>query len=174
MTKIIVILSLLLLGGAAAGAWLRFSSGEDTWICVNDEWVRHGNPANPQPETGCGTEPAAEDAVEEKNESGDRGEDAIPEETIADALGIKYNRPAADFILSTEINTGTHAKGSVRIRGENGGGLWFAVKTENGWELAHDGQGIMSCETARKYVFPTDVIPGCVNTQNGNAFIQRK
>lgn len=32
-----------------------FGGDEDTWICVNDQWVRHGNPNNPMPQTGCGS-----------------------------------------------------------------------------------------------------------------------
>ena len=33
---------------------LRFSSPEDTWICVNNAWVKHGNPSAPAPTSGCG------------------------------------------------------------------------------------------------------------------------
>jgi hypothetical protein len=35
---------------------VRFAGGwaEDGWICVNGEWVKHGNPASPMPESGCG------------------------------------------------------------------------------------------------------------------------
>lgn len=34
----------------------RFLLGgdEDTWICSNNQWVKHGNPSAPQPTTGCG------------------------------------------------------------------------------------------------------------------------
>jgi len=28
--------------------------GEDTWICVKGEWIKHGAPSRPMPETGCG------------------------------------------------------------------------------------------------------------------------
>jgi len=31
----------------------RFWSGEDTWICQNGEWVKHGQPSAPRPETPC-------------------------------------------------------------------------------------------------------------------------
>jgi len=31
----------------------RFLSPEDTWICRNNQWIRHGNPTAPAPETGC-------------------------------------------------------------------------------------------------------------------------
>jgi putative hemolysin len=33
---------------------VRFSTPEDTWICENDQWVKHGNPENPIPQSGCG------------------------------------------------------------------------------------------------------------------------
>ncbi|HEX9008051.1 MAG TPA: hypothetical protein VF837_02205 [Patescibacteria group bacterium] len=32
----------------------RFIFPEDTWICSNNQWVRHGNPSTPKPLTGCG------------------------------------------------------------------------------------------------------------------------
>lgn len=34
----------------------RFFLGgnEDTWICENGGWVKHGNPQAPKPESGCG------------------------------------------------------------------------------------------------------------------------
>jgi hypothetical protein len=40
----ILILSLFLLRG-----------DEDTWICRDGQWVKHGNPRDPAPEIGCGT-----------------------------------------------------------------------------------------------------------------------
>ncbi|MDD4901279.1 MAG: GerMN domain-containing protein [Patescibacteria group bacterium] len=45
---IIVILAVVILG-------IRFLSGsEDTWLCQNGVWIRHGNPYAPQPTSGCG------------------------------------------------------------------------------------------------------------------------
>lgn len=37
---------------------LRFILGgsEDDWICVNNEWIKHGVPRAPQPSGGCGEE----------------------------------------------------------------------------------------------------------------------
>ncbi|MBU1110402.1 hypothetical protein KKB83_02205 [Patescibacteria group bacterium] len=34
---------------------LRFVVGgpEDSWICVDEQWVKHGFPSYPKPETGC-------------------------------------------------------------------------------------------------------------------------
>jgi hypothetical protein len=34
-------------------AILRFSSSEDTWLCQNGVWVKHGNPSQNQPTTVC-------------------------------------------------------------------------------------------------------------------------
>jgi putative hemolysin len=31
-----------------------FSGPEDTWLCENGEWIKHGNPSAPMPEMGCG------------------------------------------------------------------------------------------------------------------------
>jgi len=30
-------------------------SPEDSWICQNGQWVKHGNPSSPMPTSGCGT-----------------------------------------------------------------------------------------------------------------------
>ncbi|MFA5076025.1 MAG: hypothetical protein WC480_01260 [Patescibacteria group bacterium] len=36
--------------------FLRFWLGgpEDTWLCNNGQWIRHGNPSEPQPTKPCG------------------------------------------------------------------------------------------------------------------------
>ncbi len=35
---------------------VRFGLGgaEDSWICENGQWLKHGYPSAPMPETGCG------------------------------------------------------------------------------------------------------------------------
>jgi len=35
-------------------ARLFFGGNEDSWICSNGEWVKHGSPRDPMPQTGCG------------------------------------------------------------------------------------------------------------------------
>jgi hypothetical protein len=34
---------------------IRFSLGgdEDTWICKNRHWIKHGNPSTQMPQVGC-------------------------------------------------------------------------------------------------------------------------
>ncbi|MEK7555206.1 MAG: GerMN domain-containing protein [Patescibacteria group bacterium] len=50
-----------------AGVWigLRFIIGgsEDTWICVDNEWVKHGVPSAPMPIELCGEKSQAEKSV---------------------------------------------------------------------------------------------------------------
>jgi flagellar basal body-associated protein FliL len=48
--KIILVAVLVVLFFAAA----RLISPEDTWLCQNGQWVKHGNPAAQMPATGCG------------------------------------------------------------------------------------------------------------------------
>jgi len=31
-----------------------FGGDEDTWLCVDNKWTKHGNPSKPMPLTGCG------------------------------------------------------------------------------------------------------------------------
>jgi len=30
-----------------------FGGDEDTWICTNNQWVKHGNPKAPMPSVNC-------------------------------------------------------------------------------------------------------------------------
>jgi hypothetical protein len=43
-----------LLGGNASGPGWPLALREDSWICSNGEWVKHGNPSAPKPEGQCG------------------------------------------------------------------------------------------------------------------------
>lgn len=47
----LLFLSLLLIGLIVA---IRFSTKEDTWICENGNWIKHGNPMSEKPASGCG------------------------------------------------------------------------------------------------------------------------
>lgn len=31
----------------------RFGSGEDSWMCSDGQWVKHGNPSLPMPTSEC-------------------------------------------------------------------------------------------------------------------------
>lgn len=54
MNKKIVLLIILVVIISAAILIMRFSTPEDNWICENNQWVKHGNPDSPMPQSGCG------------------------------------------------------------------------------------------------------------------------
>lgn len=53
MTKKFIIAIIIILAIIAIVVILR--SPEDSWICQNGQWVKHGNPSSPMPTSGCGT-----------------------------------------------------------------------------------------------------------------------
>jgi putative hemolysin len=52
--KIILLVIVALLVVISVILIVRFSTSEDTWICENDQWAKHGNPEAPMPQSGCG------------------------------------------------------------------------------------------------------------------------
>ncbi len=58
MKKYLIPLLIITVIGLSALFAVRFLLGgdEDTWICQNGSWVKHGNPNKPMPETGCGNQ----------------------------------------------------------------------------------------------------------------------
>lgn len=35
-------------------AFVRITSPEDSWLCQDGQWIKHGNPSVPMPSSGCG------------------------------------------------------------------------------------------------------------------------
>lgn len=54
MKKVFLIFGIFILGVVVTLLVLRLLTPEDTWLCVNGEWVKHGNPSADHPATGCG------------------------------------------------------------------------------------------------------------------------
>jgi hypothetical protein len=61
----IIIMSLIIVGLLGVIMVLKFGS-EDSWICQNGQWIKHGHPSSSMPTTGCGiqantnTQPSAD------------------------------------------------------------------------------------------------------------------
>ncbi len=53
--KILIIVSGLVLTAVVIVVALLLRGDEDTWLCQDGQWVRHGNPSAPMPTSGCGT-----------------------------------------------------------------------------------------------------------------------
>lgn len=70
MRKILIIsgivlgLLLVLTGGFLALRFI-FGGNEDTWLCENGQWVKHGNPSSEKPTEGCGE---SEESKKEESE----------------------------------------------------------------------------------------------------------
>ena len=58
MKKTVYITIAIIIGIIAVVGYLRFVVGgdEDTWLCENGQWVKHGVPSAQMPTSGCGDE----------------------------------------------------------------------------------------------------------------------
>jgi hypothetical protein len=55
MGRVLSAILIVLLVGGTILLFVRFLGGdEDTWLCENKQWVKHGNPSAPMPVGGCG------------------------------------------------------------------------------------------------------------------------
>lgn len=56
MKKLLIGIGAVIVVAAVVLLAIRFFSPEDTWICDNGQWVKHGNPSAAKPTTACPTE----------------------------------------------------------------------------------------------------------------------
>ena len=54
MSKTILTILVVIIVVVAVFFGIRFFSGEDTWICDNGQWIKHGNPDAAKPNEPCG------------------------------------------------------------------------------------------------------------------------
>jgi len=86
-------------------------------------------------------------------------------QSMQQELATKYKKSVSDVEITISKELDNHAKGMVSFKGEDGGGMWFAIREKGGWLLVHDGQGPMTCQLAEENAFPKELVPGCVNAQ---------
>ncbi len=79
---------------------IKTLSNEDDWICVDDDWVKHGVPNAPKPTTLCGTI----DSFEECIAAGNPAMESFPRQCIAN--GQTFTE-ILDLQEQCEINYGT-------------------------------------------------------------------
>lgn len=89
---------------------------------------------------------------------------------ISQALIAKHGQSAGNLEVTVTRVDGDYAQGGARpATGDAGGGMWFAAKTETGWNLVWDGNGIIRCQDLTDYPeFPEDMIPECFDDQTGS------
>lgn len=98
---LIVVLAVILIAGVTL-AVLRFSTPEDTWLCQNGGWTKHGNPNASQPSTPC---PGAEPNVNQPQVNENTNINQIPQNQI----NIIVNKPKTN----EEITSGYTIEGQA-------------------------------------------------------------
>ena len=88
MKKTIIAIGVVTILILTAVLIIRFSSPEDTWICQNGQWVKHGNPDLPKPNSAC---PLSNNSKNEVNQKTDKIiiEGPSPNEIITSPLVVK-------------------------------------------------------------------------------------
>lgn len=84
-------------------------------------------------------------------------------EQIKDVLVAKYDWDADNIVLTVGSNDGQYASGGVReLSSQTGGGMWFAAKVNDQWQIVTDGNGVPMCSDLAAYPdFPTSLIAEC-------------
>lgn len=91
--------------------------------------------------------------------------------TIADAQEIQgvfadiYHKSIDDITIKVDKYDALHARGTVQFAGEQGGGLFLAVKDQGAWDVVIDGNGSYECKFVEPYDFPEDMVSDCVDNQ---------
>jgi hypothetical protein len=82
---------------------LRLLSGpEDTWLCVDGQWVKHGNPANPQPTEGCGVSDA--ELIHEQAESEADANIIVFEPLLDEEIGLPLVIRGEARVFENQLN----------------------------------------------------------------------
>lgn len=103
----IIIVFLVLVIAAAVLVVLR--SDEDDWICQDGEWVAHGKPSSPKPQTSCGDEKARPEINEEKTI--DKKAETEEAQKVSEGPNIKIVSPSADSVVASPLKITGEAKG---------------------------------------------------------------
>lgn len=82
-----------------------------------------------------------------------------------------HGKVGADMTVTVSSIQGKYARGMTSEKG--GGGVWFAAKIQDAWQLVWDGNGVITCTALAKYPgFPVDMIPQCY-ADDANMMITR-
>ncbi len=83
------------------------------------------------------------------------------EEAIGQALAEKNGWQASNILVTITKFNGKFARGLVNSKTEQGGGgIYWAVKINNKWIIAQDGNGIPDCTVLKSYQFPKEYLVG--------------
>ena len=131
MQKNILVIALIVLVIVVGILTLRFFSGsEDTWICENGSWVKHGVPSGPMPTSGCGEKTASINSFDQCVLAGYGVMESYPEKCAVPG-GKTFTRDIgnelelADKIAIDEPRPNARVTSPLWIRGEAVGNWFF-------------------------------------------------
>lgn len=139
---IVAVIGIFILGGLLLFVlWARLLTDEDTWLCQNGQWVKHGNPSTPKPTLECrSTQNGADSASQQNNIQGmnidplkaaDSAVNSLPDQNPVGPIQIKgflgFIAPVADIAADFgtkvcrwgKIKESTKTCSSIKIEFQN-------------------------------------------------------
>ena len=108
---LMVIIIILIVVGIVVG--LRLFSGEDSWICQDGQWVKHGNPNAAMPTSGCGGDDQQQSPADIQQTQVQQQDQEKP----AEGDGISVAVPQADQVIHGPFAIEGKAKGTWFFEG---------------------------------------------------------
>ncbi len=139
MPKIFFIILLTLVLGLAGLAMVRLFTPEDTWLCQNNQWVKHGNPKT-EPPSKIGCEP--ELSVIEYQAVTETAPETAPylQEINSKKDLVQLTFPAPFAYVSSPVNISGFARGNWFFEGS------FPVFLVD-WDGLIIAQGVATAQT---------------------------
>lgn len=81
-------------------------------------------------------------------------------EAITQLFKDKYPKYAATVSVTINQETENHVRGDVIFEKGAPGGIFFATKVDEKWQIVHDGNGAIPCKLVT-YGFPTEMLTDC-------------
>lgn len=89
------------------------------------------------------------------------------EEDLIAAFANKYEDWDVDnIVIDLSTADAEFASGGVGFADSFGGGYFYAANTADGWVIAWDGNGDVSCADIEPYDFPAEMIRYCYDYEN--------
>lgn len=143
------------------GLALKMTTKEDTWLCENGQWIKHGQPSAEMPKTGCGEVKTDEDKVVtnfleceaagypvmESYPRQCQGKDMVYVEEIA--IDNKQEEEHKDLIKLESVHAGDSISSPVKITGEARGNWFFEASfpiSIVNWDGLIIGQGVATAK----------------------------
>lgn len=95
--------------------------------------------------------------------------DMDDEKSVLEAVKLALVEKHGPNFLQMDYKLSKHEDNyaSGTVNGDGGGGMWFAAKVGEKWEVVADGNGVILCSQLEPYPdFPNSMIPECWDETN--------